>query len=155
MAELSDIRKTVRERYARAATHATSGAYTEARALEAEAGCCRPTGSCGETPTADGVAFGSVLYQRETTGEAAAALRASLGCGVPTAVADLRPGEMVLDLGSGAGADVLISARRVAPTGKAIGLGLVSGLKTVSAQVATISEDAWQTIAYPDGGGPA
>ncbi len=120
MADLTDIRETVRERYARAATHA----YTEARALEAEAGCCRPPGRCGETPTADGVAFGSTLYQGEATGEAAAALQASLGCGVPTAVAALHPGEIVLDLGSGAGADVLISARRVAPTGKAIGLDM-------------------------------
>jgi arsenite methyltransferase len=53
-----------------------------------------------------------------------AALDASLGCGVPTAVADLHEGEAVLDLGSGAGADVLISARRVGPTGKAIGLDM-------------------------------
>jgi ubiquinone/menaquinone biosynthesis C-methylase UbiE len=56
--------------------------------------------------------------------DAPGAVAASLGCGVPTAVADLRPGETVLDLGSGAGADVLISARRVAPTGKAIGLDM-------------------------------
>ncbi len=121
MADLSDIRETVRQRYARAATHA---AFTEAGALEAEAGCCGPAGRCGETPAAEGVAFGSVLYQHEATGVAAAAVQASLGCGVPTAVADLRPGEIVLDLGSGAGADVLISARRVAPTGKAIGLDM-------------------------------
>src|SRR5262249_36890075 len=53
-----------------------------------------------------------------------AAVNASLGCGVPTAVADLHKGETVLDLGSGAGADVLISARRVGPTGKAIGLDM-------------------------------
>ena len=65
-----------------------------------------------------------ISYQGEATGEAATALQASLGCGVPTAVADLRPGEIVLDLGSGAGGDVLISARRVAPTGKAIGLDM-------------------------------
>jgi len=52
------------------------------------------------------------------------AVAASLGCGVPTAVADLRPGEIVLDLGSGAGADVLVSARRVTPGGKAIGLDM-------------------------------
>ena len=53
-----------------------------------------------------------------------AAVGASLGCGVPTAVADLHEGEMVLDLGSGAGADVLISARRVGPTGRAIGIDM-------------------------------
>ncbi len=69
--------------------------------------------------------FGSSLYD-EVRGEdlPETAVKASLGCGVPTAVADLHEGEIVLDLGSGAGADVLISARRVAPTGKAIGLDM-------------------------------
>jgi SAM-dependent methyltransferase len=124
VADVSDIRETVRERYARAATKAAGGANGEAGARETEGGCCGPSGSCRDTPTADGVAFGSVLYRDEATGEAAAAIAASLGCGIPTAVANLRPGEIVLDLGSGAGADVLISARRVAPTGKAIGLDM-------------------------------
>jgi ubiquinone/menaquinone biosynthesis C-methylase UbiE len=69
--------------------------------------------------------FGSALYdEAETAGAAARAVGASLGCGVPTAVADLHEGETVLDLGSGAGADVLISARRVGPTGRAIGLDM-------------------------------
>ena len=69
--------------------------------------------------------FGSGLYaDGETEGATDAALGASLGCGVPTAVADLHEGETVLDLGSGAGADVLISARRVGATGKAIGLDM-------------------------------
>jgi SAM-dependent methyltransferase len=124
MADVSSIRETVRKRYARAAAHAAGGAYDEARVLEAEAGCCGPGSACGDTPTADGIAFGSVLYGEEADGAPAAAVQASLGCGVPTAVADLREGEIVLDLGSGAGADVLISARRVAPTGRAIGLDM-------------------------------
>jgi ubiquinone/menaquinone biosynthesis C-methylase UbiE len=69
--------------------------------------------------------FGSVLYDEAAGAEIAeSALAASLGCGVPTAVAELHEGETVLDLGSGAGADVLISARRVGPTGKAIGLDM-------------------------------
>src|ERR671932_1497026 len=69
--------------------------------------------------------FGGRLYNpAEAAGAPAEAVAASLGCGVPTAVADLRPGEIVLDLGSGAGADVLISARRVAPGGRAIGLDM-------------------------------
>ena len=69
--------------------------------------------------------FGSGLYDDgETDGATAGALGASLGCGVPTAVADLHEGETVLDLGSGAGADVLISARRVGAAGKAIGLDM-------------------------------
>ena len=67
--------------------------------------------------------FGSALYgAAETEGATAGAVGASLGCGVPTAVADLQEGETVLDLGSGGGIDVLLSARRVGPTGKAYGL---------------------------------
>ena len=66
--------------------------------------------------------FGAALYGEESAGATSAAVEASLGCGVPTAVADLHEGETVLDLGSGAGADVLISAKRVGPTGRAIGL---------------------------------
>jgi SAM-dependent methyltransferase len=100
MAELStpSIREAVRERYAAAA---------------------RSGPSCGCGP------FGGSLYtDKETDGAPKTAVNASLGCGVPTAVADLHDGETVLDLGSGAGADVLISARRVAPTGKAIGLDM-------------------------------
>jgi ubiquinone/menaquinone biosynthesis C-methylase UbiE len=69
--------------------------------------------------------FGSALYDEAASADVPeGAVSASLGCGVPTAVADLREGETVLDLGSGAGADVLISARRVAPSGKAIGLDM-------------------------------
>jgi ubiquinone/menaquinone biosynthesis C-methylase UbiE len=66
------------------------------------------------------------LYTETEAGVPEAAVNASLGCGVPTAVADLHEGETVLDLGSGAGADVLISARRVGPTGKAIGLDMTA-----------------------------
>ncbi len=124
MAELTDIRETVRKRYANAASAVTAGAYNAARELEAEAGCCGTDGLCCSPADETGV-FGGTLYgdaMREEVLEAA--LNASLGCGVPTAVADLREGETVLDLGSGAGADVLISARRVAPSGKAIGLDM-------------------------------
>ena len=119
MAELTDIRETVRKPYADAAS-----AYNAAQELEAEAGCCGTDGLSCSSADETGV-FGGTLYDdamREEVLEAA--LNASLGCGVPTAVADLREGETVLDLGSGAGADVLISARRVAPTGKAIGLDM-------------------------------
>ena len=112
MAELTDIRERVRERYAAVAKTAGNGS-----------GCgCNPPGLTDEHGSQ---VFGSTLYQEASgTDVAEAALNASLGCGVPTAVADLREGETVLDLGSGAGADVLISARRVAPTGKAIGLDM-------------------------------
>ncbi len=124
MAELTDIRETVRERYASAAKGAASGAYDQARALESESGCCGSGSACCRPADETGV-FGATLYDEASREKVPdAAVSASLGCGVPTAVADLRGGETVLDLGSGAGADVLISARRVAPTGKAIGLDM-------------------------------
>ena len=124
MAELSDIRETVRQRYADAASAASRGSHAEARAFEVEGGCCGPGApTCGP---ADGTGvFGADLYDQSSRDEVPdSAIEASLGCGVPTAVADLRDGETVLDLGSGAGADVLISARRVAPNGTAIGLDM-------------------------------
>jgi arsenite methyltransferase len=124
VAELTDIRETVRERYANAAKAAAAGAYDQAQSLEAEAGCCGSDGTACSPADATGV-FCASLYDDAARQDAPdAAVSASLGCGVPTAVADLRNGETVLDLGSGAGADVLISARRVAPTGKAIGLDM-------------------------------
>ncbi len=123
MAELTnDIRETVRKRYAKAARAAATGADDQARALESEsdgpgASACSPADETG--------VFGASLYDAASREDVPdAAVNASLGCGVPTAVADLHEGETVLDLGSGAGGDVLISARRVAPTGKAIGLDM-------------------------------
>jgi arsenite methyltransferase len=101
-----DIREVVREKYAAAARAAAVDA-TDA--------------SCGCGPDV----FGSALYaDADAQGATQSAVSASLGCGVPTAVADLHEGETVLDLGSGAGADVLISARRVGASGKAIGLDM-------------------------------
>ena len=124
MAELTDIRETVRERYARAAKAAANRDSARAQALESDAECCGTSGTrCG--PAGDTGVFGASLYdQGSREGTPEAAVRASLGCGVPTAVAELCDGETVLDLGSGAGADVLISARRVAPNGRAIGLDM-------------------------------
>jgi len=122
MAELTgaQIREQVRERYAAAATAAMPGCGC---APSAESSCC---GVPVELTDAQGhEVFGGSLYdgdERDAAPESAVA--ASLGCGVPTAVADLRPGEVVLDLGAGAGADVLISAARVAPGGRAIGLDM-------------------------------
>jgi len=121
MAELStDIREAVRERYAQAARNATAA---ESLPIAEGDGCCGTEASCG-CGTDAGV-WGAALYApSERVDAPEAAVNASLGCGVPTAVADLHDGEVVLDLGSGAGADVLISARRVAPTGRAIGLDM-------------------------------
>jgi len=76
----------------------------------------------GDPDTFTDRCFGATAYPGDTAGVPAAALRASLGCGNPLAVADLQPGEIVLDLGSGGGLDVLLSARRVAPGGLAYGL---------------------------------
>ncbi len=122
MAELTDeqVREQVRERYAAAATAAAPGCGC---APSSDASCC---GTPVElTDAEDREVFGGSLYAgRERDAAPEAAVAASLGCGVPTAVADLRPGEVVLDLGAGAGADVLISARRVAPGGRAIGLDM-------------------------------
>jgi SAM-dependent methyltransferase len=108
-----DVRETVRARYAAAARSVAAGT---------ECGCGPGVALVDETGTQ---VFGGALYEgADTDGAPGDALSASLGCGVPTAVADLRPGETVLDLGSGAGADALISARRVAPAGTAIGLDM-------------------------------
>ena len=116
MAELTEtkteaeIREQVRERYASAAK-AGGGSR-----------CCAPDLSNFDKSGHE--VFGQVLYADEGDAAPKAAVEASLGCGVPTAVADLHEGETVLDLGSGGGADVLISARRVGPSGKAIGLDM-------------------------------
>jgi arsenite methyltransferase len=102
--ETGAIHQAVRERYARAAKEAAS--------------CC---GSSGATEDL----IGQTLYGEDESGFLPeAALAASLGCGNPTLLADLRAGEVVLDLGSGGGIDVLLSARRVAPSGKAYGLDM-------------------------------
>jgi arsenite methyltransferase len=124
MAELTDtdVREQVRERYAAAATavaDSTSSGYCGAPAA---IDCCGADISSRDKQGNE--VFGAVLYDGEGDGAPQAAVEASLGCGVPTAVADLHEGETVLDLGSGAGADVLISARRVAPSGRAIGLDM-------------------------------
>ena len=104
----TDIRQVVKERYGEAARKvATAGSS-----------CCGAKASCGDPITSN-------LYDdTETQGLPEAAVLASLGCGNPTALAELDPGEVVLDLGSGGGIDVLLSARRVGPTGRAYGLDM-------------------------------
>jgi len=120
-----DIREAVRERYAAAAE----------RAAEGKAGCCGNTAGCGTSALAEReqAVFGASQYasaDREGLPELAQA--ASLGCGNPTAVADLNEGETVLDLGSGGGLDVLLSARRVGATGKAYGLDMTNEMLAVA-----------------------
>jgi SAM-dependent methyltransferase len=145
------IREQVRERYAAAA-----------RAASAERGpgasCCGPAPIALDDAAGTQV-FGEALYaDAEAGGAPQAALTASLGCGVPTAVADLQPGDVVLDLGSGAGADVLISAGRVAPTGRAIGLDMTDemlDLARANAEAAGVTNVEWlkghiEAIPLPD-----
>jgi 2-polyprenyl-3-methyl-5-hydroxy-6-metoxy-1,4-benzoquinol methylase len=108
---MQDIKEIVREKYGQAALRVTSGGSSCCGAAAALDGCCDP--------------ITSNLYDAgQTGGLPEAALLASLGCGNPTALAELKPGETVLDLGSGGGIDVLLSAKRVGPTGKAYGLDM-------------------------------
>src|SRR6266436_2014711 len=110
------LREAVRERYGRSALQVLSTGETSA------AGCCGGSGCCG---TQSGDPVTSDLYSSAELGELPlTAALASLGCGNPTALAELKPGEKVLDLGSGGGIDVLLSARRVGPTGFAYGLDM-------------------------------
>ena len=115
---MSDIREEVRDRYADAARAVIEHSEVAEGAL---AGCCGPESStcCGAATPAE--AFYEI-GEREILPEAAQL--ASLGCGNPTAVAELREGETVLDLGSGGGIDVLLSAKRVGPTGKVYGVDM-------------------------------
>ena len=106
-----EIKEAVKERYGQAALRVTTGGSSCCGALPADSHCADPI-------TAN-------LYNADQTGQLPeTAVLASLGCGNPTALAELKPGETVLDLGSGGGIDVLLSARRVAPNGKAYGLDM-------------------------------
>jgi arsenite methyltransferase len=117
------LREQVRERYAAAAITVTSG---EGHASSCDDACCGDSGGCcGPTTLEIDDTFGSALYSaRERDSLPVAAVAASLGCGNPTAVAELREGETVLDLGSGGGIDVLLSARRVGSSGFAYGVDM-------------------------------
>ena len=103
----SDVQDAIREKYGEIARSVGKG------------GCCGPSAcGCGDPITSD-------LYSdAETSGLPADAVAVSLGCGNPTALIDLQPGQTVLDLGSGGGIDVLLSAKRVGPTGKVFGLDM-------------------------------
>ena len=107
-----DLREEVRRRYAEAAKAVTTGG----------SGCCGPSDCCGDAPSDS---FGPALYALDERAAAPdSAFLASLGCGNPTAVAELREGESVLDLGSGGGLDVILSARRVGENGVAYGVDM-------------------------------
>src|SRR5918994_5086781 len=110
MSTANDVKEIVKEKYGQAARRAAEGSR--------DAGCCSSSGSGCDPITSN-------LYDASQLGTLPVeAVVASLGCGNPTALAELKPGEVVLDLGSGGGIDVLLSARRVSPGGKAYGLDM-------------------------------
>ncbi len=108
-----EIREVVKETYGQAALRAAEGQGN---------GCCGASACCG--PEAWDPITSNLYDEQQKAGVPAGAILASLGCGNPTALAELKPGETVLDLGSGGGIDVLLSAKRVGPAGKAYGLDM-------------------------------
>ena len=127
--ESADVTTVVREKYGAAARRVL--AVADAAPTADAGGCCGPVNSCCGGDAFNGTVdpITSNLYvSGETDVLPEAAVLASLGCGNPTALAELHPGEVVLDLGSGGGIDVLLSARRVGPTGKAYGLDMTDDM---------------------------
>lgn len=115
----ANVREVIKEKYGQAALRVKSGGSSCCGATAASGDCCDP--------------ITSNLYDRAQTGVLPEeAVLASLGCGNPTALAQLNPGEVVLDLGSGGGIDVLLSAQRVGPTGKAYGLDMTDEMLTLA-----------------------
>ncbi len=120
---MADLKEEIRERYAERAREVSEQGKA--------ASCCGSSGCCGPTQAQvePNDVFARGLYEiDETSVLPKEAVLASLGCGNPTALAELNPGETVLDLGSGGGIDVLLSARRVGPTGKAYGLDMTDDM---------------------------
>jgi len=125
----TELKEEIRARCAEAATGAAAGCGCSGE------DCCEENGCCGDAGPG---AFGAALYDLELQGELPeAALLASLGCGNPTAVAELREGEVVLDLGSGGGIDVLLSAKRVGPAGLAYGVDMTDEMLDLARRNAT------------------
>ena len=114
--ETEVVRATVKEKYGQAAQRVIEGAT--------DSSCCGSSACCGSTTDAWDPITSNLYDEGQKAGVPAEALLASLGCGNPTALAQLHEGETVLDLGSGGGIDVLLSAKRVGPTGKAYGLDM-------------------------------
>jgi SAM-dependent methyltransferase len=110
------LKSSVKEKYGQAALRVSEGATA--------APCCGSSGCCGATAEAWDPITSDLYDAKQKAGVPAEAVLASLGCGNPTALAELKEGETVLDLGSGGGIDVLLSAKRVGPTGKAYGLDM-------------------------------
>jgi SAM-dependent methyltransferase len=112
----TELRQLVKEKYGEAASRVSHG--------ETTGSCCGTSACCGSTMEAWDPITADLYDEKQKAGVPAEALLASLGCGNPTALAELNEGETVLDLGSGGGIDVLLSAKRVGPTGKVYGLDM-------------------------------
>jgi ubiquinone/menaquinone biosynthesis C-methylase UbiE len=148
--EISQLQTAVRQKYGQAALRARDG--------ESSASCCGSSGCCGTTTEAWDPITANLYDEGQTAGIPAKALFASLGCGNPTALAELHDGETVLDLGSGGGIDVLLSARRVGPTGKAYGLDMTDEMlalaeenrKKAGASNVTFLKGEIENIPLPD-----
>jgi arsenite methyltransferase len=110
------LKSTVQDKYGKAALRVSDG--------ETSTSCCGSSACCGATTDAWDPITSDLYDEKEKAGLPVEAVLASLGCGNPTALAELREGEVVLDLGSGGGIDVLLCAKRVGPTGKAYGLDM-------------------------------
>jgi len=123
-----ELRAAVRDRYATAARQATQVLDGDTSSPCCDTSCCGGEAATGPAVTAGSASGGDAitrdLYDSDAAEVSSGALAASLGCGNPTLLAGLRPGQTVLDLGSGGGLDVLLSARRVGPTGRAYGLDM-------------------------------
>ena len=142
-----DLRETVRARYAAAARD---------MAVDQTGSCCGPASDggscCGAPAQIEGVGevFGGGLYAEDDIDDATRrAISASLGCGVPTAVADIHEGEHVLDLGCGAGGDALLSARRTGPQGRVWGLDMTDEMLALARRNAV--EAGFDNIAFVKG----
>ena len=120
----SSLKSTVKEKYGQAALRVADGATA--------APCCGSSACCGATTEAWDPITSDLYDEQQKAGIPAEAVLASLGCGNPTALATLKEGETVLDLGSGGGIDVLLSAKRVGPTGKAYGLDMTDEMLSLA-----------------------
>lgn len=118
------LRELVKEKYGEAATRVSRG--------DTSGSCSGTSACCGSTTEAWDPITANLYDEQQKAGIPAEALLASLGCGNPTALAELREGETVLDLGSGGGIDVLLSAKRVGPTGKAYGLDMTDEMLSLA-----------------------
>src|ERR1700693_4668890 len=127
----STLKSSVKAKYGQAALRVSEGAT--------DALCCGSSACCGATTEAWDPITSDLYDEKQKAGIPAEALLASLGCGNPTALAALKEGETVLDLGSGGGIDVLLSAKRVGPTGKAYGLDMTDEMLALAEENKTKS----------------